>query len=98
MELSYFHIFIRPKTGVTDETVKSKMDLAVDWFKYSEYCWVVKSTSSAAKWQTRLKPLAEGGGVLLIFKVDLSERQGWIAKGFWTWLRGEKPSGGDTKK
>lgn len=85
-----YHIFIRPKTGVTEEEVKKKMNLAVDWYKYSEYCWVVKTTSNATKWQTRLKPLVEPKGTLLILKIDPSERQGWIAKGFWEWLKSDK--------
>lgn len=84
---AYFHIFIKPKSGVTDEMVKRKMDLALDWYKYSDYCWVVKTTSDEAKWQTRLKPLVEPDGSLLILSVDPSKRQGWIAKSFWEWLK-----------
>lgn len=84
---SFVHIFIKPKSGVTEEMVKKKMDLSIDWYKYSEYCWIVKTTSSVEKWQTRLKPLVEPGGTLLIMEVDPSKRQGWIAKGFWEWLK-----------
>jgi hypothetical protein len=93
MAKSLFHIFVKPKAGVSEEQVKEKMDLAVDWYKYSDFCWVVKSTSDPAKWQTRLKPLVEPGGTLLIFKIDPTQRQGWIAKSFWEWLKD-----GDDKK
>lgn len=82
-----YHIFIRPKIGVTDEQVKEKMDLAVDWYKYSDYCWIVKTTSKAQKWQTRLRPLVDPGGALLIIKLDAADRQGWMAKNLWKWLR-----------
>lgn len=85
-----YHIFIKPKVGVTEDQVQKKMNLAVDWYKYSEYCWVVKTTSDAAKWQTRLKPLVEPNGTLLILKIDPTKRQGWIAKGFWEWLKNDK--------
>jgi len=84
---SFVHIFIKPKSGVTEEMVKKKMDLSIDWYKYSEYCWIVKTTSTVEKWQTRLKPLVEPDGTLLIMTVDPSKRQGWIAKGFWEWLK-----------
>ena len=98
MEVSFFHIFIKPRSAVTDEQVKKQMNLALDWYKYSDYCWVVKTTSDSTKWQTRLKPLVEPSGALLIFKLDLSERHGWMAKGFWSWLRGDKPASGSQTK
>lgn len=82
-----YHIYIRPKTGVTQNQVKEKMNLALDWYKYSEYSWIIKTSSDAAKWQTRLRPLVEPDGTLLIIKIDPSQHQGWIAKGFWDWLK-----------
>ena len=87
MAAQLFHIFIKPKNGITEDQVKAQMNLAVDWYKYSDYCWVVKTTSNPAKWQTRLKPLVETTGRLLIIKIDPTERQGWMDKSFWAWLR-----------
>ena len=84
---SFLHIFIKPKAGISEEQVKGQLNLAVDWYKYADFCWVVKTTSDVSKWQTRLKPLVEPGGTLLILTVDPSRRQGWIAKGFWAWLK-----------
>ncbi len=84
---TFLHIFIKPKAGVSEEDVKKKMNLSIDWYKYSEFCWVVKTTSDVGKWQTRLKPLVAPGGNLLILTIDPSKRQGWIAKGFWEWLK-----------
>jgi len=86
---SLIHIFIKPKTGVTKDQVKAKMDLAIDWYRYSDYCWIVKTTSSVAKWQTRLKPLADDkSGALLILAIDKDAKcQGWMIKEFWAWFR-----------
>jgi hypothetical protein len=84
---SFFHIFLKPGDDVSNTQVKEKMNLAIDWYKYSDYCWVLKSTSTAQKWQTRLKPLVQNGGSLLILKLDLSDRQGWLSKDFWKWLK-----------
>lgn len=84
---SFLHIFIKPKSGITNDMVKEKMNLAVDWYKYADYCWVVKTTSDVAKWQTRLKPLVDPDGSLLILTINPSERQGWISKSFWNWLK-----------
>lgn len=89
---SFYHIYLRPKHGVTDEQVDEKINLSIDWYKYSPSCWLVKSTSDVAKWQTRLKPLVEPDGELVILKVDPTERQGWIAKGFWDWYKKARES------
>jgi hypothetical protein len=92
---TFLHVFIKPKRGVTDEMVTEKLNLAIDWYKYAENCFVVKTTSDVSKWQTRLKPLVEPDGSLLILTVDPTKRQGWIAKSFWEWLKksvGPKPS------
>ena len=77
---SFYHIFIQPRAGVTDDSVKEIMNLAIDWYQYSEYCWVVKTTSNAKKWQSRLKPFVDPEGNLLIIKIDPSDRQGWTIK------------------
>lgn len=84
---SFYHIFLQPKAGISEQQISEKMNLAVDWYRYSEYCWIVKTTSTASKWNTRLKPFVEPGGNLLIVKLDPSERQGWMAKSFWSWLK-----------
>jgi hypothetical protein len=84
---TFVHIFIKPKSGVTSEMVERTINLGVDWYRYSDYCWIVKTTSTVEKWQTRLKPLVEPGGTLLIMAVDPTKRQGWIAKSFWEWLK-----------
>ena len=85
--VKFLHIFMRPKASVSEEAINAKMNLAVDWYKYAENCWVVKTTSEVDTWQLRLKPLVEPSGSLLILTLDPTKRQGWIAKGFWDWLR-----------
>lgn len=83
---TFLHIFIKPKPGVSKEQITAKMNLAIDWYRYADHCWVVKTSSDVKKWQTRLKPLVEPSGSLLILTIDPAERHGWIAKGFWDWL------------
>lgn len=85
-----FHVYLRPKNGVTSAEIEKKLNLALDWFKYGEYCWIVESTSDTARWQTRMKPLVEPDGSFFICKIDSEIRQGWMAKTFWNWLRGKK--------
>jgi len=84
---SFLHIFLKPASNVTHDMIKEKMDLAISWYRYADYCWVIKTSSDVAKWQTRLLPLAKDDGTLLILTIDPKKRQGWVAKGFWDWLK-----------
>lgn len=81
----FYNIFIQPKNGISEEQVEKVMNLALDWYRYSSMNWLVKSSSNINKWQTRLKPLVEPSGKLVILKLDPSGRQGWMAKDFWDW-------------
>ena len=37
----YFHIFLQPAAHVSLPQVEEKMNLAIDWYKYSAYTWIV---------------------------------------------------------
>lgn len=83
----YYHIYIKPKDDVSLEKVESKMNLALDWFRYDKGLYVVYSTSDVKKWMTRLKPLVESGGKLFICEFNETYRNGWMNKDFWDWLQ-----------
>jgi hypothetical protein len=84
---NFYQIFIAPKQGVSTDRVKKGMDLALDWFRIDPKTWIVYTTSTANKWQERLRPMVEPGGHLFICKLDISDRQGWMTPAFWEWLR-----------
>ena len=86
----FYHIYIVPKEGISTETVKSKIELSLDWFKYNKSIWIVYSTSDTKKWMTRLKPLVESGGALFICELNTNNRNGWMNKKFWEWIRKER--------
>ena len=86
----YYHIYIKTKEGITTDKVEEKMNLALDWFRYDKGLYVVYSTSDVKKWMTRLKPLAESGGKLFICELNEDNRNGWMNKDFWKWLREDR--------
>ena len=89
---TFYHIYFDPKPGVNDQEVKKQFNLALDWYRYEKNCWIVRTSVDAARWQARLRPLVEPEGSLLIFKLDPSQRQGWMPKGFWDWLKNAEQS------
>lgn len=87
----FYVIYISRLQSVTLDQVKEQMDHALDWYRIEESVWIVYTTSDAEKWHARLSPLVKDAGRLFICGLDVTKRQGWMNKGFWSWLRREKP-------
>lgn len=83
----FYHIFIQPKKGVTTDEVEEKMNLAIDWFRFTRNVWIVYTTSDEDKWQRRLKPLVKPEGSLFICRLNISLRNGWMTRDFWDWIK-----------
>jgi len=88
--VSFYHIYISPKHGVTREQVEKKIDLAVDWFRYDDKNWIVYTISDAKKWFSRLQSFVEPGGHVLIVKLDVNDYWGFMTKKLWEWLRKDR--------
>lgn len=88
----FYIVYIRPAKGYTLEDLKGKMNIAADWYRIGESIWVLYTTGDAEKWNARLSPLVKGedDGSLFVCKLDVSDRQGWMTKDFWQWLREER--------
>lgn len=83
---TYYMVHIERLPSVTFDEVKGRMDKALDWFRLSESLWIVYSTVDVEKLYARLNPLAISEGTLLLVKLDMSVRQGWMEQTFWDWL------------
>lgn len=87
----FIHIYIKPKKGISRETVEEKISLAVDWYRYDDNLYIVYTTSLVSKWQERLLPLVQSDGRLFICELNISRRNGWFNKDLWAWIK--KPRG-----
>jgi hypothetical protein len=84
---SFYQVTLVTKPGIAADELQKVMDLALDWTRIHANSWIIYSSSNADKWYERLEPLIKPNGVLFICKLDISERQGWMSKKFWAWLR-----------
>jgi hypothetical protein len=84
-----FHIYINaPGLAPDNPVLEKRLNTALDWIRYGDQCWLVHTTSDAAKWYERLAPMVKArGGNLLVIKVDPTQRQGWMPKSVWKWIR-----------
>jgi hypothetical protein len=95
---SYYHVMIIPKSGVDPERIKKRFDLARDWFRFNSTSWVICTNKDADTWYSRLKEFVQPGGKLFICKLDISDRQGWMPRTFWDWLRQRQASQREAKR
>ncbi|MGB8278638.1 MAG: hypothetical protein WCF20_12000 [Methylovirgula sp.] len=89
---NFYMIYINRSEASSYEDVKKKMDLSRDWYRVTERLWILYTTSDSEKWYARLNRLVKDDGSLLICKLDMSDRQGWMSEKFWEWLRKHEPS------
>lgn len=87
----FYVIYINRLPSATLDQVKTKMDHSLYWYRVEESVWIVYTNSDAERWHTRLAPLVTGEGLLFICKLDITSRQGWMKKDFWSWMRSEQP-------
>lgn len=87
---SFLNIYINPKKGVTKEQIESKLNLAIDWYRYDNKAYIVYTTSDAKKWQLRLIDFVRNGGQLFIVEIDINNRSGWFNRELWNWINMER--------
>ena len=82
----FFHIYISPGKNATRKDVEKKLDLALDWYRYTKGVYVVYTTSAQLR-KARLIDLVKPDGLLFICKLDVTAYNGWMTEAFWEWLR-----------
>lgn len=87
---NFLNIFIVAKSDVSKEKIEAKMNLAIDWYRYSDTNYIVYTSSSANKWQERLLEFVKDDGSLFICELALSNRNGWMTQAFWDWLKKDR--------
>ncbi|WP_215751871.1 hypothetical protein [Gluconobacter sp. P5E10] len=86
----FFVVYLDRKPDVTADQVEEKMNKAIDWYKVDSKMWILYSSSSVEKLYARLSPLAKGGGNVFICELNIDNRQGWMSKSFWSWIKKER--------
>jgi hypothetical protein len=84
---NFYHVFLKPKSGVRREAIEKTMDLCIDWCRYNDNCYVVYSSSDIPKLNERFKNHVRPDGGLLICKCDIKGVRGWLPKEIWPWFQ-----------
>lgn len=86
----FYQVYISPKKGITRDQIETVLNLAIDWFRYDDKCWILYTTSEAKKWYSRLQAFVEPGGNIMIIKLDPSDYWGFMTKTLWAWIEKHK--------
>jgi hypothetical protein len=84
---TFMHVYISPKEGITREQVEQKMNLGIDWYRYTNNLYIVYTTADIGKWQSRLQELVEPNGFMFICGFDMGSYNGWMQEDFWNWIK-----------
>lgn len=66
--------------------------LGCSWAHPLESTWVIKTrndTDSASTMYRKLKPIIDTKDSLFIVEITGRQRQGWLQKSFWEWLKND---------
>jgi len=83
----FYMVYLDRNLDVTIDDVKKTFDLALEWYRINSELWIIYSTGDAEKWYSRLKKYIKDGGHIFVCKLNIADRQGWMSKEFWNWLR-----------
>ena len=62
-------------------------DKATDWLRYAPNCWILCTGQSPKKWLNHIKPHLKEGERVFVCELNISNRQGWLSKSTWEWIR-----------
>jgi hypothetical protein len=81
---------MHPSGAVNVDAVQEIMNQQKNWYRFAPTSWVVvtRPNVGARTLRDQLRPLLpEVAGKLFVIKLDPSDREGWMPRKFWDWLR-----------
>ena len=87
---SFFHVYLRPRPGITVKQIEEKMNLSIDWYHYDTHNWIVYSTVDVHKLWARFRPLVSPGGNIFVCEFNAQHRNGWMPQALWTWFKKDR--------
>jgi hypothetical protein len=87
----YLHVtvncYARP---VPEEQLTKLFDTSLDWIKYAPNCWILWTTTSPQDWHPYIRRVLHEDDIFLICELNMENRQGWLPRRIWDWIRKER--------
>lgn len=92
MTIQILHVSFIFRNRVPEIEIEETLNNAMDWIRYSETCWLVKTHKSPTIWSKRLQKVMGAGNSVLVVRIDPKARAGKMPRAVWDWLRGALPN------
>jgi hypothetical protein len=90
----FYQIYVAHSSNVSVSFARSHVERvlgrAFEWYRLSDTVWIVCTKKDAKIWYTRLGKLVKPKGHVLIVKLDVTDKAGWMPKAFWQWIKTTK--------
>ena len=85
----FLHVGVAYGSGIpkAPEVLEATLDKAFSWCRYSPTTWILWSNTSASVWSDRVRKHLDPGDHMFVCALDMSERQGWLPRWVWEWIR-----------
>jgi hypothetical protein len=82
----FLHVALTFKDAPKPDELQPVFDKASDWIRYAPNCWLLWTARSAEQWFELLKPHLGPKDQMFICRLDMRDRQGWLARSVWEWI------------
>jgi hypothetical protein len=85
----FVHLGIKPDGEINYGALEEQaLNRAANWFRYSPTCYLIYTRQSAGEWHRRIRTVPEmSRHSFLLLGVNIEDRQGWMPKDVWEWIR-----------
>ena len=80
----FLQVYVVPNEHVSRKDIESVLSKAKDWFRYGPANYIIHTNVDGQVWKTSLISLVKPEGNLLILKLEIKERQGFMRKSYGT--------------
>ena len=87
---TFLHISFNFQGKEPNDRLINAVKGALDWYRYSPNCWVIWTRRTPGEWNTILRKYIEADMYYFVCELYIENRQGWMPRGFWDWLKEER--------
>ena len=91
MSERYFHVgFNFEGRDPPAKKIQEAFDKALDWVKYAPNCYILYTMKDEDIWYRRLREIVHEDDTIFVVELKIENRNGWLPKSVWAWLKKER--------
>ena len=67
--------------------IEESLNKALDWVRYAPNCWLLYTSRDEQVWAERMRKMVGEEASILVVKVDMEHRAGYMEKFIWEWIQ-----------